>query len=67
MSSILKPFEEGRIQGKPRMNQLNPYLFPKSLYISRAVSNFYGIEIEIWAGFGTARSTEKNGPIMNNF
>jgi hypothetical protein len=23
----------------------------KSLYISRAVSNFYGTEIEIWAGF----------------
>ena len=23
-----------------------------SLYISRAVSNFYGTEIEIWASFG---------------
>ena len=32
----------------------------KSLYISRAVSNFYGTEIEIWAGFGPAGGTEKN-------
>ena len=24
---------------------------PKSLYISLAVSNFYGTEIKIWAGF----------------
>ena len=59
MSSILKPFEEGRIQGKPRMKQLNPYLFPKSSYISRVVSNFYGIEIEIWAGFGMVGNTGK--------
>ena len=34
------------------------HLKSKSLYISRAVSNFYGTEIEIWAGFG---------PIMSNF
>ena len=27
-------------------------LQPKSLYISRAVSNFYGTEIEIWAALG---------------
>ena len=59
MSSILKPFEEGRIQGKLRMKQLNPYLFPKSLYISRAVSKFYGTEIEIWAVFGPDGNTEK--------
>ena len=36
-------------------NRLNT----KSLYISRAVSNFYGTEIEIWAGFGPVGSTEK--------
>ena len=29
----------------------------KSLYISRAVSNFYGTEIEIWAGYGLVGST----------
>ena len=41
---------------------------PKSLYISRAVSNFYGTEIKIWAGFGPVGNTEKNlGPIMSNF
>ena len=34
-------------------------LLPKSLYISRAVSNFYGAEIEIWAGFGSVGITEK--------
>ena len=33
-------------------------LHPKSLHISHTVSNFYGTEIEIWAGFG---------PIMSNF
>ena len=33
---------------------------PKSLYISCAVNNFYGTEIEIWAGFGPVGSTEKN-------
>ena len=31
----------------------------KSLYISREVSNFYGTEIEIWAGFGLVGNTEK--------
>ena len=31
----------------------------KSLYISREVSNIYGTEIEIWAGFGPDGSTEK--------
>jgi hypothetical protein len=31
----------------------------KSLYISRAVSNFYGTEIEIWAGFGPVGNNEK--------
>ena len=30
----------------------------KSLYISRAVSYFYGTEFDIWAGFGQAGSTE---------
>ena len=33
----------------------------KSLYISRAVSNFYGTEIEIWAGFGPVGNNEKYG------
>ena len=32
---------------------------PKSLYISRAVSNFYGTEIKIWAGFGPDGNTER--------
>jgi hypothetical protein len=37
---------------------------PKSLYIS----NFYGTEIEIWAGFGPVGNTEKKfGPILSNF
>ena len=31
----------------------------QSLYISNVVSNFYGTEIEIWAGFGPVGSTEK--------
>ena len=31
----------------------------KSLYISHAVSNFYGTEMEIWAGFGPVDITEK--------
>ena len=30
----------------------------KSLYISRAVSNFYGTEIKIWAGFRPVGNTE---------
>ena len=40
---------------------------PKSLYISHAVSNFNGIEIETWAYFVPVNITEKNGPIMSNF
>ena len=31
----------------------------KSLYISHAVSNFCGTEIEIWAGLGPVGNTEK--------
>ena len=31
----------------------------KSLYISCTVSNFYGTEIEIWAGFRPVGSTKK--------
>ena len=31
----------------------------KSLYISCAADNFYGTDIEIWAGFGPVGSTEK--------
>ena len=34
-------------------------LQPKSLYISRVVSYFYGTEIQIWAGFGPIGNTEK--------
>ena len=33
----------------------------KSLYISPAVSHFYGTEYEIWAGFGPVGSTEDFG------
>ena len=35
--------------------------WPKSLYISPAVSHFYGTEYEIWAGFGPFGSTENFG------
>ena len=39
-----------------------------SINQSRAVSNFYVTEFEIWAGFGLVGSTEqKLGPIMSNF
>ena len=32
------------------------------------MSNFYGTEIEIWAGFGPVGNTEKKiGPIMSVF
>ena len=37
------------------------WLVPKSLYISRATSNFHGTEFEIWAGFGPVGSTENYG------
>ena len=41
---------------------------PNLLFISRAVSNLYGTEIEIWAGFGPFANTEKKiWSIMNNF
>jgi len=40
----------------------------KSLYISRVVNNFYGIEIEIWAGFGPVGNIERKiGLILSNF
>ena len=32
---------------------------PKSLYISPGMSNLYGTEIEIWAGFEADDNTEK--------
>ena len=49
-------------------SQPSPYIYPKSLHISRAVSNFYGTEIKIWAGFGSVGNTEKKiGPKMSNF
>ena len=31
----------------------------KPLYISRALSSFYGKEIEIWSGFGPVGNIEK--------
>ena len=31
----------------------------KSLYISHAVSNFYGTKLEMWAGFGPVRNVLK--------
>ena len=40
----------------------------KSLYISHSVSNFYGIKIEILAGFGAVRNVlKKNGRIISIF
>ena len=41
----------------------------QSLYISHMVSNFYGTEIEIWAGFKPVGITEKDnlGPITSKF
>ena len=43
-------------------------MYSKSLYISNAVSNFYGTGIEIWAGFGQVGNTEKKiWAIMSNF
>ena len=51
----------------PRGNELDQHQQPKSLYISHAVSNFYGTENEIWAGFGPVGSTEKKiRQIMSN-
>ena len=43
------------------------HLDPKSLYISRAVSNSYGIEIEIWAGFGPVGTIEKKWADLATF
>ena len=37
----------------------NVHSVSKSLYMSHVVSNFYGTEIEICAGFGPVGSTEK--------
>ena len=45
---------------KKRMEQ-------STLYISPAVSNFYGTGIEIWARFGPVGNTEKIVTIMSNF
>ena len=41
----------------------------KSLNISHALSNVYGTEIEIWAGFGPrlAMLKKKLWPIISNF
>ena len=38
-------------------------LQPKSLFVSRVVSQFFWTKFEIWAGFGPIGSTE-NGPIF---
>ena len=47
---------------KTDLVQANP------LYISRAMSNFYGTEIKIWYGFGPVGNTKKGNfePIMSN-
>ena len=39
--------------------KLNENWHAKSLYKSRAGRHFYGIENEIWAGFGPIGNTEK--------
>ena len=48
---------------------MSQQVLPKSIYISCAVSNFYGTEIEIWAGFGPVGNTEKRiwGQLSANF
>ena len=38
---------------------VNLFMKLKSSYINCAVSNFYGTEIKIWAGFGPDGNTEK--------
>ena len=38
---------------------VNLFMEPKSLYLSRAVSNFYETDITIWAGFGPDGNAEK--------
>ena len=46
--------------GNVKLNVFNHSVaHTKSLYISHAVSNFYGTEMEIWAGFGPVDITEK--------
>ena len=42
------------------LNSSNLALDPKSLWRTPAVGDFYGTEIEIWAGFGPVGITEKN-------
>ena len=43
----------------PACLKIEQILETKSLYISHPVSNYYGTEIEIWAGFGPIGNTEK--------
>ena len=38
---------------------VNLFMKLKSSYINRALSNFYGTKIKIWAGFGLDGNTEK--------
>ena len=56
----------------PRGPPMHGMIQAKSLYISHAVSNFYGTEIEIWAGLGWFGAgwqyrKKKWGLIMSNF
>jgi hypothetical protein len=46
--------------GTKKNAEASPDWHTKSLYISRAVSNFFGTEIEILAGFGPVGNTKKN-------
>ena len=43
----------------PACLKIEQILETKSLHISHAVSNYYGTEMEIWAGFGPIGKTEK--------
>ena len=57
-------FWELRYFLSPQGNGLGGLRLPKSLYISWVLSNFYGTEIKIWAGFGPIGNTEKNGGMI---
>ena len=43
----------------PACLKIEQILETKSLHISHAESNYYGTEMEIWAGFGPIGNTEK--------
>jgi hypothetical protein len=63
---LFEPF--GQLRAEMKKKKLSTSEQPKSLWISHVVSNLYGTQIEIWAGFGAVDITEKKfGPIMINF